>query len=978
MPDIVKKLTIRSSVEGADRTQSDLKGIQQGYEGVAQSAQKAAQVTETASKSGLSTAETYRRQTLRLDETAKAADRMAREIRIADQFLAQGGLTAGEHAERLALIQTRYAQAGAAAGTASKGIGLARHEMVNLSRQAQDIGVSLASGQSPFTVLVQQGTQVADIFASSQGSIKGFFSQVGAGIGSVVTPFRALSVGIASSVALVAGLASAYQDAKREIERALMGVGRASGATVADIERFATTSQSAYGLTVSGARDAATAFAATGRIYGENIGLAASSVAGFARITGTDAADAVKALTQAYTEGAAGADRLNSVLGHLDGRTREHIANLFAQGRAQEGQKAVIQGVIVAVRQSEQALGPLEKAWLNVKYAADAAWEAAKRGANVVTGGNAPTGQDRLEMLRGQRDQIKAQDGAPTDSRFFSPVSAQAIRQLNDEIKMLEQSLEAAAKASGDARFKQMSTDADAVVRSIIPQIDQLKALEAQYNRLREAQANSEVSGRMGHAGALQESINALDLQIMKIEDARSASERQNAETLRLVDIYGNVSVATAQALNAMQQQLSTAQAVTGAERMAAQERANYNMLIQQGVAAEQAATLATQQRAIAQAQINANAQAQLLSLQDQVAVAGAYNEQEKISAQYVATRNQLIRDGVNPALAEQVAQMEAAVAQQAEMVRQAKEYEESQRRASAAAADAAADTNSAMRARIANYNAMVELEETIRRQKTYLGGFDLADFTLGVNLWRKDGGYTQFNPAGYKSGYGPGPSPLIGAMSGQYGIDRTGAISLNQGGLTGVIDRAFSQGGGVMDAISAVLDSGAMLDQTMAQTLQQLTDLLPDSEKIGVIEREIARVKEQPISFGRETLLKQLTDSLDQLKQSTDALNATLTLSDLYNTDPRTSHIGFRAGFASGGSFVVPGGYSANDNYMAHIPVASGEEVKINRKPGRDGAIVVPVTQNFYGQTNANAQRKSAFQTAQVMARQVQRGARR
>lgn len=79
----------------------------------------------------------------------------------------------------------------------TKRVGLARHELVNLSRQAQDIAVSLAGGMSPLTVLMQQGSQVFDIFQSSKGSIGGFGAQV---LG-VLTPARLLGgvVGLAAT-----------------------------------------------------------------------------------------------------------------------------------------------------------------------------------------------------------------------------------------------------------------------------------------------------------------------------------------------------------------------------------------------------------------------------------------------------------------------------------------------------------------------------------------------------------------------------------------------------------------------------------------------------------------------------------------------------------------------------------------------------------------------------------------------------------
>src|SRR6185436_15749174 len=63
-------------------------------------------------------------------------------------------------ATNAAALQKSADTAGKALEKVSTNTGLARHEMINLSRQIQDVGVSLASGQSPFMVLAQQGTQI--------------------------------------------------------------------------------------------------------------------------------------------------------------------------------------------------------------------------------------------------------------------------------------------------------------------------------------------------------------------------------------------------------------------------------------------------------------------------------------------------------------------------------------------------------------------------------------------------------------------------------------------------------------------------------------------------------------------------------------------------------------------------------------------------------------------------------------------------
>lgn len=85
--------------------------------------------------------------------------------------------------------------------------GLARHEMINLSRQVQDVGVSLVSGQSPFMVLAQQGTQVYDIFSNTRGTMRGFGQQMFG----LITPTRLLGLGVG---ALAIGAYAAFSSWK--------------------------------------------------------------------------------------------------------------------------------------------------------------------------------------------------------------------------------------------------------------------------------------------------------------------------------------------------------------------------------------------------------------------------------------------------------------------------------------------------------------------------------------------------------------------------------------------------------------------------------------------------------------------------------------------------------------------------------------------------------------------------------------------
>jgi hypothetical protein len=61
-------------------------------------------------------------------------------------------------------------------------------------------------------------------------------------------------------------------------------------------------------------------------------------------------------------------------------------------------------------------------------------------------------------------------------------------------------------------------------------------------------------------------------------------------------------------------------------------------------------------------------------------------------------------------------------------------------------------------------------------------------------------------------------------------------------------------------------------------------------------------------------------------------------------NANPLAALLGYGAtapGMANGGSFIVGGGYSANDNKIAAFPVASGEQVVVNRNRQDGGKVV-------------------------------------
>lgn len=157
-----------------------------------------------------------------------------------------GGGGGGGLQRQIADIEAALRGFGKSSETAAKGqetlvksTGLARHEMINLSRQLQDVGVSLAGGQSPFTVLAQQGTQIADIFGSSKtGTVGGALRQIGSGIASVLTPMRLVAGG-------VAGVAAGFAIAANSIIKSTLSLDDLSRSTDLALPKLHALQQSA-------------------------------------------------------------------------------------------------------------------------------------------------------------------------------------------------------------------------------------------------------------------------------------------------------------------------------------------------------------------------------------------------------------------------------------------------------------------------------------------------------------------------------------------------------------------------------------------------------------------------------------------------------------------------------------------------------------------------------------------------------------
>jgi hypothetical protein len=406
---------------------------------------------------------------------------------------------------------------------------LQRYELINLSRQIQDVGVSLASGQSPFTVLVQQGSQVADVFASSEGTVGGFFQQTLSWLGKIFTPARLAAGGIAAIGIAAVTAANQWGTAQRQIAQALNGTGRASGLTVGGVNQIASAGSSTFGLSVSEARELATALAATGKIGKDNIGQIVGLGHDVATALGIDATKATQMLAKAFADPVKGAEELNERLGFLDAATQRQIKSLSDQNRLYEAQQVLITAAKSSLSDFTQNVSTSTKFWTALGNAMSNAWDKFSAGASRATGIGFTEGLD--DQIARVQANIERLQNLPRGLGVARNVD-QRLAAERAELEKLTAQWEKYQKSIDDAQQRRDSFAARSAVTSALPDIDELQGLvDAQdllSRKMIEVQtsggAQSEVLKRMGVT--YQQLAEALAMVTGKVDAFKSANQQ--------------------------------------------------------------------------------------------------------------------------------------------------------------------------------------------------------------------------------------------------------------------------------------------------------------------------------------------------------------------------------------------------------------------------------------------------------------------
>lgn len=146
------------------------------------------------------------------DPVGAAIDRANAQLAEADDLFRQGAISAELYERSTSSLKGQLEGLSNGQANAAKSSKSLQYATLNLGRQFSDIGVSLSSGMNPLMVLVQQGPQIGEIFATlkTEGVGAGAAFQA---MGAALAPALPLILGIGAAVGVVVGAFALFERA---------------------------------------------------------------------------------------------------------------------------------------------------------------------------------------------------------------------------------------------------------------------------------------------------------------------------------------------------------------------------------------------------------------------------------------------------------------------------------------------------------------------------------------------------------------------------------------------------------------------------------------------------------------------------------------------------------------------------------------------------------------------------------------------
>ncbi len=357
----------------------------------------------------------------------------------------------------------------------------ASYQAANFGYQINDVISGIAMGQSPFTILTQQGGQFYQILSGAgQGQgIVGGLKSAGTWLANTLTVGRVAFGGLTAGALGLAYATNQEVKAAREFQTSLGGIGKASGATVKELMQISNAASSAGNISISAAQGMANEYIRTGKIGTENLGALIAKTKDYAATTGQDIPAAQKDLAAAFADPAKGIDTLAAAIGGVDAKTRNYVISLAQTGRVAQAQSEMLKILKQNTIDAASAAGPLSRAW-------DDFWKNVSKGVSIVgqRGAKAfvPDLDEQLAGLKEYRSQVEfIAKLTPWGRSNLADMDAQIAKMEEMNKKIKEQAVER-ANLSQEQTISIKASDAVRELEPLFGELDRLKKLQSELS----------------------------------------------------------------------------------------------------------------------------------------------------------------------------------------------------------------------------------------------------------------------------------------------------------------------------------------------------------------------------------------------------------------------------------------------------------------------------------------------------------------
>lgn len=489
MPDVIQRVETQFVSTGAEKVTADYQRLANAEKAITDAVQRGAEVSERLEKSRLDQSRRIDRYINSNDQLAKALSEVVKGETLLARARADGVKNIADLERAYANAQARHQALNRAALDGERamakygaGAGLARHEIINLSRQVQDVGVSLAGGQNPLMVLIQQGSQIADVFATSKASIGDVFKQGAAWAGRFAVSVGGISTALAGVAAGVTYSAMSFNSTQRQIDLAISGRGRGSGLSRDEITNTAERVGKTGDLSFYEAQSIATKYASTGKIAPDLVEGLTRATRPLSLLTNGKVDEAGAMLAEAFSDPAKGAEALNAKLGGVNAEMMTYIKRAQEAGDLAGAQRRLFDAMGAGL---ESARGK-ESAWSRgVRSVESWIGNADYRVGKAI--GGAPTLDQQLQAAWGNLDAHTQAAKNGMGSEGIGPAFKQ-IETLQRQIATRD----AKVKADADAmRLSDASPHVRAIVASLTDDATKLDSAKTRWQALKDTLLDS-------------------------------------------------------------------------------------------------------------------------------------------------------------------------------------------------------------------------------------------------------------------------------------------------------------------------------------------------------------------------------------------------------------------------------------------------------------------------------------------------------